>query len=202
MSDDDFTPHLGKPRTTKLRASFRNQMLRAVSRAGGLAGSRRHGFTGSRIGRGGSAARVMRDRYAGARLRRVMIKTRIVKLGAKGRAGVVTHLRYLQRDGVSREGMAGRVYDAGSDEADAKAFVERGADDRHQFRLIVAPEDAAEYDELKGFTRRLMTQVEKDLETRLDWVAVDHHNTGHPHTHVIIRGKCPSRNLLSRGSHL
>jgi type IV secretory pathway VirD2 relaxase len=25
--------------------------------------------------------------------------------------------------------------------------------------------------------------------TKLDWVAVDHFNTGHPHTHVVIRGR-------------
>jgi type IV secretory pathway VirD2 relaxase len=25
-------------------------------------------------------------------------------------------------------------------------------------------------------------------QTRLDWIAVDHHNTGHPHTHIIVRG--------------
>jgi type IV secretory pathway VirD2 relaxase len=30
--------------------------------------------------------------------------------------------------------------------------------------------------------------MELDLATRLDWIAVDHHNTGHPHTHVILRG--------------
>jgi hypothetical protein len=31
--------------------------------------------------------------------------------------------------------------------------------------------------------------MERDLETKLDWVAVDHFNTGHPHTHVVIRGR-------------
>jgi type IV secretory pathway VirD2 relaxase len=31
--------------------------------------------------------------------------------------------------------------------------------------------------------------MESDLGTRLDWLAVDHHNTGHPHTHIVIRGK-------------
>src|SRR5882757_6261298 len=30
--------------------------------------------------------------------------------------------------------------------------------------------------------------MEADLGTRLDWIAVDHHNTGHPHTHIIVRG--------------
>lgn len=34
-----------------------------------------------------------------------------------------------------------------------------------------------------------MARMEHDLGTRLDWVAVDHHNTGHPHTHIIVRGK-------------
>ena len=43
--------------------------------------------------------------------------------------------------------------------------------------------------DLKGFTRDLMAQVEKDLGTKLDWVAVDHWNTEHPHIHIIIRGR-------------
>jgi type IV secretory pathway VirD2 relaxase len=34
-----------------------------------------------------------------------------------------------------------------------------------------------------GFTRDAMRQMEEDLGTRLDWVAVDHFNTGHPHSH-------------------
>jgi type IV secretory pathway VirD2 relaxase len=42
--------------------------------------------------------------------------------------------------------------------------------------------------ELKPFVRELMATVECDLQTKLDWVAIDHFNTGHPHTHVIIAG--------------
>jgi type IV secretory pathway VirD2 relaxase len=34
-----------------------------------------------------------------------------------------------------------------------------------------------------------MRQMRDDLGTRLDWVAVDHFNTGHPHSHVVIRGE-------------
>jgi type IV secretory pathway VirD2 relaxase len=60
---------------------------------------------------------------------------------------------------------------------------------RHQFRLIVSPEDGAQLHDLKPFIRDFMAQVERDLETKLDWVAVDHHNTGQPHTHIVIRGK-------------
>jgi type IV secretory pathway VirD2 relaxase len=33
-----------------------------------------------------------------------------------------------------------------------------------------------------------MTQMEADLGTKLDWIAVDHYNTGHPHTHILLRG--------------
>jgi type IV secretory pathway VirD2 relaxase len=29
---------------------------------------------------------------------------------------------------------------------------------------------------------------ESDLGTQLDWVAVDHYNTGNPHADVIVRG--------------
>jgi type IV secretory pathway VirD2 relaxase len=55
------------------------------------------------------------------------------------------------------------------------------------FRLIISPEDDAELGSLRDFTRRLMVQIERDLETTLDWVAIDHYNTGHPYTHIVIR---------------
>src|SRR5437763_7917401 len=68
------------------------------------------------------------------------------------------------------------------------SFVERGAEDRHSFRFIVAPEDGDRLADLRGFTRDVMNQMEADLGTKLDWVAVDHFITGHPHRHVVIRG--------------
>jgi type IV secretory pathway VirD2 relaxase len=117
------------------------------------------------------------------------VKARIVRLAGKGARAAVAHLRYLQRDGTTRDGERGTLYSAELDAADGKAFLERGSEDRHQFRFIVAPEDGAEYQDLKPLIRRLMTQAEKDLGTRLDWVAIDHFNTGHPHSHILVRGK-------------
>ncbi|TIT02240.1 MAG: conjugal transfer protein TraI, partial [Mesorhizobium sp.] len=114
---------------------------------------------------------------------------RIVKLAGKGADGARAHLRYLQRDGVTREGEPGELYGADSDRVDGKAFLDRANGDRHQFRFIVAPEDGIEYEDLKPLTRRLMAQMQEDLGTKLDWVAVDHFNTGHPHSHIIVRGK-------------
>lgn len=194
--DDEFTPKLGRIRSRGSRRGRRylGQVVRAIARAGGAPrGYIRApgGFTGARIGRGAGIGRVLRtrDRYAGFRARRVVIKTRIVKLAGRSLKAAQLHLRYIQRDGVTREGSPGELYDGERDRADGKAFLDRSSDDRHQFRLIVAAEDAVEVEDLKGFTRRLMAQVEKDLGTRLEWVAVDHYNTGHPHTHVVVRGK-------------
>jgi type IV secretory pathway VirD2 relaxase len=98
---------------------------------------------------------------------------------------------------VTRDGEPGRVYSAIQDRADGEAFVKRGREDRHQFRLIVAPEDGVELGDLRDFTRSLMDQMERDLETRLDWVAVDHHNTGHPHSHVVVRGVTEDGKILN-----
>ena len=120
--------------------------------------------------------------------RRVIVKSRSVRAAGKnGRAAA--HLRYIQRDGTSRDGERGQLYSATADRADGDAFLDRGKDDRHQFRLIVSPEDAADLADLTGYTRDLMSQVEADLGTKLDWIAVNHLNTGHPHVHVIVNGR-------------
>ncbi|MER8804453.1 relaxase/mobilization nuclease RlxS [Mesorhizobium sp. M0998] len=192
MQDEEFKPSLGKigSRGSKAGKRFAGQIRAAINRAGGGSG-RRGRFIGSRAGRGGAAAAVLRarDPHAAFRQRRAVVKARIVKLAGKGVDGARAHLRYLQRDGVTREGEPGELYSADSDRVDGKAFIDRADGDRHQFRFIVAPEDGIEYDDLKPLTRRLMAQMEEDLGTRLDWVAVDHFNTGHPHTHIIVRGK-------------
>jgi type IV secretory pathway VirD2 relaxase len=121
-------------------------------------------------------------------MRRVVVKARIVRLKIGSRAAVA-HISYLQRDGTTRDGGRGQLYGPDSDRVDGRAFVERGQGDRNQFRFIVAPEDGDRLSDLRGFTRDVMRQMEQDLGTRFDWVAVDHFNTGHPHSHVVIRGR-------------
>jgi len=196
MSDDyDFEPRLGRMRAkgSKKARKFLSKVLAAANLArGGTTGpSRRAHFDGSRIGRGSGVGRVLasRDRYAAFRARRVIIKSRIVKLAGKGFAAARAHMRYIERDGTTRDGGRGQLYGADADKVDGKAWLDQTQGDRHQFRFIVSPEDGAEYDDLKDLTRRLMARMEEDLGTKLDWVAVDHFNTGHPHTHIILRGK-------------
>jgi type IV secretory pathway VirD2 relaxase len=183
---------LGHPWQTKFRGKLIiNKVLRQTNKAGaklgkavGKVGQR----PGSRLGRGHVAAR-----FAGASLapnaRRVTIKARLVNLAKAGPRSTASHLRYIEREGVDRQGGPGQAYGPTTDAADTSAFEERGREDRHQFRFIVSPEDAEQLDDLRTYTRHLMARMEADLGTRLDWVAVDHWNTDNPHTHVVLDGK-------------
>lgn len=188
--EDEFRIRPGRIRSTRAQRArpFIAQALAAAQRAGGTVS--RKGTIGpghrSRFGRGQRAS-VQANRLITSRSRGAVVKARVVRHGARG-APLATHLSYLRREGVTRDGERARLFGPGTEEADPKAFAERCADDRHHFRFIVSPDDAPEMSDLKGFTRDLVGQMEKDLGTRLDWVAVDHWNTDHPHVHLIVRG--------------
>ena len=171
--------------------SFVNEVLLAAKKTGGQTSSlgRSGGFALGRstFGRGRNIFGRSRLHSSG---RRVAIKSRIARHQGKTfrSAPMANHLSYLKRDGVTRDGERAAMFDAQSDRADEKAFAERCADDRHHFRFIISPEDAAELEDIRAFTRELAQQMEKDLGTRLDWVAVDHWNTDNPHIHLLVRG--------------
>ena len=192
MDDEDFEPRLGRMRAKSSRRgkSYLKRVIHAASRAGGLSAGGRKRFVGSRTGRGNAVARMLagRDRYASFRTRRAVVKARIVRLGSGRTAAARAHLSYIQRDAAVGDGREGGLYSARDDFVDAREFRERCEGDRHQFRFIVSAEDGAEYEDLKPVIRRLMARMEDDLGTSLDWVAADHHDTGHPHTHIVLRG--------------
>jgi type IV secretory pathway VirD2 relaxase len=140
--------------------------------------------------------------------RRVVVKARIARhTGRAFRAAPLSaHVAYLKREGVTLDGEKARMFDAETDRPDDAAFADRTADDRHHFRFIISPEDAGEMTDLRAFTRDLARQMEADLGTRLDWVAVDHWNTDNPHVHLLVRGVDEagqdlviSRDYISRG---
>ncbi len=200
VQDDMFEPKLGKIRSQRLKVpkGFRARVLKASHRNGGpkMPGVKRSP-SASKRGRGSGVARVVSSgAKRGAGRRRVIVKARYMKLAGKGLKAATAHLKYIQRDGVTREGAPGQMYGAATERADGAAFMERSAEDKVQFRFIVAPEDADQYPDLKAYTRRLMAQMEEDLGTKLDWVAVDHFNTGHPHTHIVVRGQDENGNDL------
>ncbi|MBH1449348.1 relaxase/mobilization nuclease and DUF3363 domain-containing protein [Stenotrophomonas maltophilia] len=209
--DDDFRvrPSAPKNRGKGQGQSFVSKVLKQAGKASsGKSAVRRPGAAGtgqrpgSRLGRGHTAAR-----FAGAKLtpmsRRVTIKTLLVNHQRASPQSLAKHLRYIERDDAGRDGEPGRAYGPQADEADLDAFKERCADDRHHFRFIVSPEDGAELDDLRTYTRHLVNRMEADLGTRLDWVAVDHWNTDNPHTHLIVRGRDDSgKDLIIAGDYI
>lgn len=153
------------------------QALAAAQRAGGHISRQGRIIAPGRstFGRGRSAS-VRATHRLGHRSRQVIVKTRVVRHG--GRASLAAHLNYLQRDGVTRDGERGVLFGAEADNLDRNDFAALCKDDRHHFRFIVSPEDAADMGDLKGFARELMSRMETDLGSRLDWRAVAHWNTG------------------------
>src|SRR5204863_385832 len=107
------------------------------------------------IGRGGAALLAAARQLYGTRRRRVIVKARIVRHGFHSASAVRTHLCYLRREGVTKDGAAARMFDTVSDDADLQTFAERARDDRHHFRFILSPEDATEMADLRAFTRDL-----------------------------------------------
>ena len=187
--EDRFHIRLGAPK--QRGDAFINKVLRQTNKAGAKLGKTKGNVgqrPGARLGRGHVASR-----FAEASLtpnaRRVTIKARLVNLAKAGPRSTAAHLRYIEREGVDRQGGPGHAYGPTTDAADTSAFEERGCEDRHQFRFIVSPEDAEQLDDLRTYTRHLMARMEADLGTRLEWVAVDHWNTDNPHIHVVLRGK-------------
>jgi hypothetical protein len=42
---------------------------------------------------------------------------------------------------------------------------------------------------MRAYVRDVMQRVERDVGTKLDWIAIEHHNTDNPHAHILFRGK-------------
>lgn len=191
MTQDDFDPKLGRIRDTRRTRAARHASL--VFGAAGKNGARALRLKGhvkpADLTRGmGTGSRAAAGLIAPGG-RRVIVKARYTRIVGGDLGAAKAHLKYIVRDGVTREGTPGQAYDAGGDRADATGFLERSANDPHQFRFVVSADDGGRLSDLKPFVRDLLSQMEHDLDTKLDWIAVDHFNTGHPHTHIVIRGR-------------
>ena len=191
MAEDQFDPKLGRIRDARHARAQRHAAL--VFRQAGKQGARTLRQRGHV-----SPASLKRGMGAGVRAaagliapgsRRVIVKARYTRIVAGDLGAARAHIKYIVRDGVTREGEPGRLYDASGDEVDAAAFLDRSSSDPHQFRFVVSADEGARLADLKPFIRNLLTDMERDLDTKLDWIAVDHFNTGHPHTHIVIRGR-------------
>ena len=210
--DDDLRIRPGRIRDGGRGAarpkSFVGEVMRAAKKAGhtGQQLSVAPGASqASRFGRGRRAALALSLRSPA---RRVVIKARVVRHQRKRfRSAPLPSMSLISSGTASPEtartpgcSMRDRTMPTSA------AFAERCEEDRHHFRFIVSPEDAAEMTDLRAFTRELMADAERDLGTKLDWIAVDHWNTDNPHVHVLVRGRADdgqdlviSRDYISRG---
>ena len=105
-------------------------------------------------------------------------------------ASWAAHGTYLAREGAQREGGKGRGFNAEKEDINLTATL-RGwqrAGDARLWKFIVSPEHAERLD-LKAHARALVSHMERDLGTRLEWVAIDHYNTDNPHVHLLVRGR-------------
>jgi len=100
------------------------------------------------------------------------------------------HGRYLMREAATS---SGQNHGAFNQEEHVKDLVAKLNDwqksgDQRLFKFIISPEFGDRVD-LERLTRDLMIRMERDLATRLEWLAVSHFNTEHPHVHVALRGR-------------
>ena len=173
-----------------------------------------------------------RARPVSATSRRVVVKVRYAANAGGKVAALKAHVAYLSRevagraqaptvteakptpahdpthaiDYLSREGEVGapayQFYDRASSSVDAKAVTRGWEGDPRHFRMIVSAEDGEALGDLKPFIREVMAGLESKLGTRLEWLAVNHHDTDNPHTHVLIRGRRPDGQELFIPSRL
>lgn len=188
--DEDFRVRPGRirSRASQRARPFTFQALAAAQRAGGTVSRKVHLVSSrhSTFGRGRTAS-IRANRLITSHSRGVIVKARVVRQ-FRSSGPLAAHLKYLRREGVTRDGNAAKLFGPDTDETDHDAFCDRCKDDRHHFRFIVSPDNATELGDLKSFARNLMGDVQRDLGTKVDWVGVDHWNTQHPHVHILVRG--------------
>ena len=108
----------GGPRSQR----FVSQVLKQVSKTGAKPSGKSLGRSANAFGRGRVAASVAGQRL-GPNARRVVIKSRFVVLRRASPNSAAVHLRYIERDGVTRDGQKGQAYGAETDAVDLKPRI-------------------------------------------------------------------------------
>lgn len=159
-----------------------------------------------------------KPRPAFAGQRRVVVKARFVSHAAGKGAPLRVHVKYLAREGreaalqpsdvkevehkpdlgrsvsyLSREGEASSTglsfYNHRESDLDGKIVTTAWTNDSRHFRLIISAEDGQDLGDLRPFIREVMAGLEAKTGTKLEWIAIDHHDTDNPHTHILVRGR-------------
>jgi type IV secretory pathway VirD2 relaxase len=129
--------------------------------------------------------------FRSSRLRTQRVSVRVTYSKNKNQGQWKAHGRYIARDTATHGGDPSRAgFDATRTDINIASVLDswQRAGDERLFKVIVSPEFGERLN-LQDHTRKLIQCMEKDLKTRLEWVAAVHFNTEHPHVHIALRGK-------------
>ncbi len=121
--------------------------------------------------------------------RRCTVKVNYVKNRQPGQWAA--NGRYLEREGGQKEGEKGLAFNATREDIPLRPTLDawQKEGDPHIFKVLLAPEDPLTPEALRDFTRKFNEKIQAQLGKDYEWAAIDHHNTSHPHVHLLIRGK-------------
>lgn len=123
--------------------------------------------------------------------RRQRCAIRLTYSSNKVRGQWAAHGRYVERESAATASFGS----AESKEPMSKRLGEwQKAGDERLFKLVISPEFGDRLD-LEQLTREVMGAIERDVGSPLEWTAVVHRNTEHPHVHVALRGVADGRPL-------
>ncbi len=124
---------------------------------------------------------------------RVVVKAHFKRhsSGGAGAGNLRGHLGYITREGAGvneeKPVLFGSV-DGVETDLSRSDFYNKCKSDRHHFRLIISPESGHQIDDFEGYVGKVMSHIEGDLDTKLEWVCAVHYDTDHVHAHVVLRG--------------
>lgn len=108
----------------------------------------------------------------------------VVKINVTHAHTTGAHLGYLQQRPKGLDGQRAVLYGPGV--VSRQAFVQAAHQDPRQFRLVISTPEQEGFGRAR-FVEHLMQQMETDLQRPLSWLAANHYDTVHPHTHVVLR---------------
>jgi type IV secretory pathway VirD2 relaxase len=109
-----------------------------------------------------------------------------------GYAKLHGHLNYIERPDAGEKSVTPMMFGASSDEVIGHTIIAAWRDDRHHFRVLLAPNDGHRLD-MKAYIREFIAELEKALGTKLEWMAGIHEkpDAAHKlnrHAHIVLRG--------------
>lgn len=120
--------------------------------------------------------------------RRAFVRIRFTANKSKGQWAA--HGMYLEREGAQKEGERGEGFDKNGEKICMSEMCRnwQEAGDDKIFKMTLSPEDGDRLD-LEKYTKNVMARIEEQAGQPLEWIAIQHSNTEHPHVHILIRGQ-------------